>query len=130
MTRSRAATERASEQTANLAETTGSLTQAAPPTDGIVGLIRTIASQINHLALSATTEAARAGEAAKGFAVVASEVKSLAAQAAKVTEQISAEIDGVQSTSTNVTGRWRRSARRWRRCSSPSPPPRSPSRTP
>ena len=104
MTRSRAATERASEQTANLAETTGSLTQAAQAMGGIVGLIRTIASQINLLALNATIEAARAGEAGKGFAVVASEVKNLAVQAAKATEQISSEIDGIQSTSTGVAG--------------------------
>ncbi|WP_043362735.1 PAS domain-containing methyl-accepting chemotaxis protein [Belnapia sp. F-4-1] len=104
MTRSRAATERASDQTASLAETTGSLAQAAQAMGGIVGLIRTIASQINLLALNATIEAARAGEAGKGFAVVASEVKNLAVQAAKATEQISAEIDGIQSTSTSVAG--------------------------
>jgi methyl-accepting chemotaxis protein len=70
--------------------------------NGIVGLIRSIASQINLLALNATIEAARAGEAGKGFAVVASEVKNLAVQAAKATEQISGEIEGIQATSTQV----------------------------
>ena len=104
MARSRQATEQASEQTSTLACTTDRLTQAAQAMGGIVGLIRTIASQINLLALNATIEAARAGEAGKGFAVVASEVKNLAVQAARATEQISTEIDGIQATSTDVAG--------------------------
>ncbi|SDB11524.1 methyl-accepting chemotaxis protein [Belnapia rosea] len=104
MARSRNATECASEQTTTLARTTDSLAQGAQAMGGIVGLIRNIASQINLLALNATIEAARAGEAGKGFAVVASEVKNLAVQAAKATEQISTEIDGIQATSTNVAG--------------------------
>jgi PAS domain S-box-containing protein len=88
MAKSRAATEDAAAQALN----------------GIVGLIRTVASQINLLALNATIEAARAGDAGKGFAVVASEVKNLAIQAARATEQITSEIDGIQALSTSVAG--------------------------
>ncbi|WP_328734443.1 methyl-accepting chemotaxis protein [Falsiroseomonas selenitidurans] len=102
MAQSRIATDAAFEQTVSVASNTESLAGAAQAMSNIVGLIRNVASQINLLALNATIEAARAGEAGKGFAVVASEVKNLAVQAAQATQQISAEIDGIQATSASV----------------------------
>jgi methyl-accepting chemotaxis protein len=74
----------------------GKLSRAAQEIGDVVKLITAIAEQTNLLALNATIEAARAGEAGRGFAVVASEVKSLASQTAKATEEISSHILGMQ----------------------------------
>jgi PAS domain S-box-containing protein len=104
MSKSRVATDNAFEQIVSVGKSTETLATAAQAMNGIVGLIRNVASQINLLALNATIESARAGEAGKGFAVVASEVKNLAVQASKATEQISLEIEGIQTTSRDVVG--------------------------
>jgi methyl-accepting chemotaxis protein len=74
------------------------LSGAATKIGSVIELIDTIAAQTNLLALNATIEAARAGDAGRGFAIVASEVKALAAQTAKATEQISAQVSGMQTT--------------------------------
>jgi methyl-accepting chemotaxis protein len=72
------------------------LNEAAGRIGDVVRLITDIAEQTNLLALNATIEAAHAGEAGRGFAVVASEVKALAGQTAKATEDIGAQIAGMQ----------------------------------
>jgi len=82
----------------------GKLSRAAQQIGDVVKLITAIAEQTNLLALNATIEAARAGEAGRGFAVVASEVKSLASQTAKATDEISSHILGMQgATQESVT---------------------------
>lgn len=84
------------------------LSEAARRIGDVVTLIQDIAEQTNLLALNATIEAARAGEAGKGFAVVASEVKNLASQTAKATADISTQIteiqDATETSATAITG--------------------------
>ena len=84
------------------------LAEAAQRIGEVIQLITSIAEQTNLLALNATIEAARAGDAGKGFAVVASEVKNLAMQTAKATEEIAAQVGGIQeatgSTVASIKG--------------------------
>jgi methyl-accepting chemotaxis protein len=87
----------ATEQARATDESVAGLAEGAQRIGEVVRLISDIAGQTNLLALNATIEAARAGEAGKGFAVVASEVKQLAAQTAKATEQIGAQIEAMQA---------------------------------
>ncbi|MFI6077435.1 methyl-accepting chemotaxis protein [Actinoplanes sp. NPDC051343] len=80
------------------------LGEASNQISTVVALITSIAEQTNLLALNATIEAARAGEAGKGFAVVASEVKDLAQETAKATEQITAQVAAIQVESDGAVG--------------------------
>ncbi|WP_160121119.1 methyl-accepting chemotaxis protein [Rhodovarius lipocyclicus] len=83
-------------------QTVQALSEGAQRIGDVVRLINDIAGQTNLLALNATIEAARAGEAGKGFAVVASEVKQLAAQTARATEQITAQITAMQGETSRA----------------------------
>jgi methyl-accepting chemotaxis protein len=80
------------------------LASAANRIGEVVTLIQQVAEQTNLLALNATIEAARAGEAGKGFAVVASEVKQLANQTSKATGEISRQIEAIQQATRDVVG--------------------------
>lgn len=72
------------------------LSQSTAKIGDVIKLITAVAEQTNLLALNATIEAARAGEAGRGFAVVASEVKALATQTSKATDQIAVQISEMQ----------------------------------
>jgi methyl-accepting chemotaxis protein len=82
--------------TASTAATMNKLGESSAEIGNVIKVITSIAEQTNLLALNATIEAARAGEAGKGFAVVASEVKDLAQETARATEDISRRVQAIQ----------------------------------
>ena len=78
------------------------LADRADKINDVLSMIGEIAEQTNLLALNATIEAARAGEAGKGFAVVASEVKSLANQSANATQEIGQLLAGIREATNDA----------------------------
>lgn len=104
ITRSSTVASRAVVDARGAGESVANLVEAAQKIGDVTRIIAGIAEQTNLLALNATIEAARAGEAGKGFAVVASEVKNLANESTKATEEISnriAEIQTISNTSAD-----------------------------
>lgn len=87
----------AADEAENTSKEVKNLQEMAVSIGEVVGAIKEIAEQTNLLALNATIEAARAGEAGKGFAVVADEVKKLANETARKTEEIDERVTAIQN---------------------------------
>lgn len=66
--------------------------------DEIIELIDDIAEQTNMLALNASIEAARAGDAGEGFAVVADEIKQLANESQEHADTIETQLRAIQES--------------------------------
>lgn len=75
--------EEAVKTTGELISSMDELSKSSNEINNIVSTISTISSKTNILALNASVEAGRAGEAGRSFAVVAEEVRDLAQQSSK-----------------------------------------------
>ncbi|MDS0292815.1 globin-coupled sensor protein [Halogeometricum luteum] len=89
--------EAVSEAAAGASEDVRSLQERIDEVDGVIETINEIAERTNLLALNASIEAARAGDAGEGFAVVAAEVKSLAEQSQTQAAEVERTVERVQS---------------------------------
>ncbi len=78
------------------------LAESSQEISKIVALISAIASRTNLLALNASIEAARAGDAGRGFAIVADEVRQLADRAAKSSKEIEQIVHQIQGETGSV----------------------------
>jgi twitching motility protein PilJ len=78
------------------------LAEASQEISKIVALISQIASRTNLLALNASIQAAKAGEAGRGFAIVADEVRQLADRSAKSLREIEQIVLQIQSETGSV----------------------------
>ncbi len=86
----------------NTNETISRLGDSSREIGDVIKTITSIAEQTNLLALNATIEAARAGEAGKGFAVVASEVKDLAGESARAADDVARRVEAIQGDTRNA----------------------------
>ena len=69
-----------------LMEATRNIDRSSNEIGTVIRTIEDIAFQTNILALNASVEAARAGDAGKGFSVVADEVRNLASKSAQAAQ--------------------------------------------
>lgn len=83
-------------------DTVRQLGQSSAEIGEVTEVISSIARQTHLLALNASIEAARSGEAGEGFAVVAGEVKKLADETAEATVGINEKIAVIQKDTTSA----------------------------
>ena len=88
----------------SMAETFTQLEGAIAAIQRSMGKIVAIADQTNILAIHASIEAARAGDAGKGFSVVAAQVKKLAEEIKGLAGEVDSGIDQVEERAGELSG--------------------------
>lgn len=86
----------------HVTEAMRALTDKTKEVSEITEMIFAVSKQTNMLALNASIESARAGEAGKSFAVVAEQIRELAEQTRISTENISSIIEELENNANNV----------------------------
>lgn len=79
-----------------IAQTILDLSNQTQQVGEITAVVNTLAQQSKMLALNASIEAAKAGDAGKGFSVVAAEVKNLAEQSEQSTAQVQKILENIR----------------------------------
>lgn len=102
MTRSRSLSDTAAQTAIAIGDHAERLADSLQEAQAFVQLIQTIAARTNLLALNASIEAARAGDAGRGFSIVAAEVKTLALQTGEAAAQIIATFDGIRAVTSET----------------------------
>lgn len=102
LNQSRSLNKNAEEMIQKTRDAMNSLTLAMREIGPIVEIIQKIAAQTRLLALNASIEAVRAGEAGIAFAVVAAEVKTLSDQTAHASDDISKRIELIDESASRA----------------------------
>jgi len=90
------------EQVAHIVQSSRNLNAELEEVDRIIASVAGVTQQSQTLAINASIEAAKAGNAGRGFRVVANKIRDLSQQSREATEQVRKTLTGVQLAIANI----------------------------